>query len=195
MYNNPSYFQFNSTIKFQQMFCILSLTEPGRSISSSVYQNISSKFSPDFATDGSWPIHRENTSLTIFSSEREDWPWLEWHLGSRSYVIGISIADRFYDVGDNLENVEIRAGTTSIDARLKENITENEFCGVFKGPGENYRVYIVMCENEIVADYITLQRLDTNSTLVVSEIEIITRENGKYFYCFSSSKYMALTQH
>ena len=161
------------------MFCIV---EPGNSIASSVYQNISSKFSSNFAIDGLWPVHKENASLNMFASAREDWPWLEWHLPGPSYVVGVSITDRFYDIGDNLENIEIRAGTTSINSMLKGKIVANELCGILKGPGENKRVYTVMCENEILADYITLQRMETNSTLVISEIETITRENGKNIF-------------
>ena len=116
--------------------------------------------------------------MNIFSSSREDYPWLEWHLPTRSKIVGISITDRFYDIGDNLENIEIRAGTTSIDTNHRGKIIMNQFCGSFRGPGKNKRVYVVMCKEEIMADYITLQRMETDSILVISEIEIITEQEG-----------------
>ena len=99
----------------------------------------------------------------------------------RSHVIGVSITDRFYDIGDNLENIEIRAGSTSIDSTIMGRIAINELCGILKAPGENKRVHVIMCEKEITANYITVQRMEANSTLVISEIEIITKEEGKFY--------------
>ena len=148
------------------------------SASSSVYQNYTS-FDSKFAIDGIWPVPAENATLNIFASDREDYPWFVWHLHNRSNVIAISITDRFYDIGDNLENIEVRAGTTSIDRNHRGKIEMNDYCGTFQGPGENKHVYVVMCEKEIVADYITIQTMNKNSILVISEIEVITKQNGK----------------
>ena len=142
-----------------------------------MYQNYTS-FASTYAIDGIWPVHAENKSLNIFASSREDYPWLEWHLQNRSIIIGISITDRFYDVGDNLQKIEIRAGTTSIDRNHKGKIEMNQYCGIFRGPGKNKRVYVVMCEKDIIADYVTVQKMETKSILVISEIEIITKKDG-----------------
>ena len=146
-----------------------------------MYLNLTSHFGPDFATDGLWPMQGKNTSLTMFSSKREDFPWLEWHLKKREQVIGVSITDRFYDIGDNLENIEIRAGSTSIDSTLMGRIAVNELCGILKAPGKNKRVHVIMCEKEITANYITVQRMEANSSLVISEIEIITKGKGRFY--------------
>ena len=37
-----------------------------------------------------------------------------------------------------------------------------------------------MCEKEIMADYITIQAVETNSILVLTEIETITKKDCKF---------------
>ena len=75
-------------------------------------------------------------------------------------------------------DVEIRAGIDSVAADASKRIKINELCGTFKGPGVNRRVYTVMCKKEIVANYVTLQIVDTDSILQINELEIIPASKG-----------------
>ena len=112
-------------------------------------------------------------------------PWLQWPLGSRTTMIGITISNPNYNTsnggGENLRNVEIRAGLGHLGPDFKGKISKNEICGKFEGPGDSRRAYTIMCEKEIVADYVTLQILDDNANLQINELEIITKSEGTHY--------------
>ena len=153
---------------------ILPFAYIGDAISSSTFEDDRAKWGPQLAIDGQW----SEISRDFFSSKSEDFPWLVWHLSSTTKIIGITVSDRNKGSGENLKMVEIRAGKTSVSSRVQGKITDNELCGKFEGPGENNRVYTIMCGNPILAKYISLQILDKNSTLQINELELITDAQG-----------------
>ena len=104
-------------------------------------------------------------------------PWLQWHLPAKTKIIGLTISTPYtYIGGEQLRNVEVRAGATNVDSSLKGRIAVNKLCGKFTGPGANRRAYTIVCENSIPADFITLQTLKNNATLQINELELITSE-------------------
>ena len=68
-----------------------------------------------------------------------------------------------------------------IDTRFRGKIETNKLCGKLGGATNDRRVYVVMCEDEIDAEYLTIQIMATNAKLELNEVEIITIDEGKVF--------------
>ena len=151
-------------------------TDTGSAIASSTYLNDTARWGPENAIDGLW----SSSPGYLFRSNEEDMPWIQWHLPKSTNVAGIMISNRNSDGGELLKHVEIRAGSAFLDQSLgfTGKININELCGTFVGPGSDRRVYTVMCEKEILADYVSLQILDLKATLQINELEIITKAQG-----------------
>ena len=159
----------------------LFLTVKGNAISSSVYKDQSSKYSPRFAIDGLWVTR----SYNIYTSKREKLPWLQWHLPNQTLIFGVSLSDEYgispFDNKthkDGLINIEVRAGISSLSASYKGKITINKLCARVEVRGGEDRVYPIVCENSILADYITVQVIDDNAILQINELEIIENSEG-----------------
>ena len=146
----------------------------GKATASSTYKDNDDKWGPHNAIDGLW----SDTTTYFFSSKKEHMPWLQWRLHNQTKIAGVVISNRNQMGGENLVDVEIRAGIDSVAADASKRIKINELCGTFKGPGANRRVYTVMCKKEIVANYVTLQIVDTDSILQINELEIIPASKG-----------------
>ena len=151
-------------------------TATGTAISSSTEDDKSDKWGPQFAIDGLWP----HTADNLFVSKTENTPWLQWRLPrSQTHLAGIVISNPNNGDADSLKNVEVRAGNQSLESDFKGEITINQLCGKFDGPGGKNRVYTIMCTDEIVADYITIQIKNKNAKLQLNEIELVTISRGR----------------
>ena len=114
----------------------------------------------------------------MFSSKTEHFPYIQWHLANRTKIRGIVISNPNRQGGENLKDVEIRAGLAYVDDSATGKLRLNDYCGRYEGPGSNRRAYTIMCDKDIEADYITLQILDNNATLQINEMEIIKASEG-----------------
>ena len=76
-------------------------------------------------------------------------------------------------------NFEVRAGMTSLPEGHEGKITINQPCGKIEIRGGEDRVYPVVCDNSILADYVTIQVIDDNAMLQINELEIIIDNDGK----------------
>ena len=92
---------------------------------------------------------------------------------------GVKITNRKDCCGSRLSDVEVRAGNTALQSNFTGKITANKICGKFEGPGRNGENYTIDCEEEIMAEYVTIQIIDDNALLNISEIQIQTGYNGK----------------
>ena len=146
----------------------------GNFSSSSIFDDKSQHWGPQYAADGKWSKNNEG----IFSSKTERMPWLQWQLPEKENVVGITISTPSVE-GELLRNVEIRAGTTKLEAGYRGKISTNTFCGKFSGPGGNRRAYTILCESKILADFISIQMLEENSQLQINELELVTSSTGK----------------
>ena len=150
--------------------------ETGTAISSSTKNDDDDTWGPKNAIDGLW----SDTDGLLFQSKEENMPWIQWHLPNTTSVAGIMISSRNRHSEGYLKHLEVRAGTSFVEADFTGKMKINDLCGTFDGPGKDRRVYTIMCEKEIKADYVTLQILDLNSILQVNELEIITKSQGTY---------------
>ena len=166
---------------YNQLF-IICLTEeiaeePTSITSSSTRQDQEAEFGPQNAIDSHWANDRYN-DYKSFASKTESMPWIQWRLPNRTNIMGLVVsmphADGPYDLGaSNFKNVEIRAGLEKIDSKARGPLTANTVCGKFDGPGVNRRAYLIVCDKNIVADFVSVQLLDNNATLSINELEII----------------------
>ena len=92
-------------------------------ISSSVFENDTNRFGPQFVLDG--VISR--TVKEVFHSELEDYPWLQWHLPRQVNMLGITLTTRSDCCGERLRDVQIRAGKNSIDKNVKGPLNFYDF--------------------------------------------------------------------
>ena len=143
---------------------------PGVAIASSINQNNYYKWSPQYATDGLI----SNGDEDFFHSNNESNPWLQYHLPKKMVVTSVVIANRKSCCGNRLNHVEVRAGMEGLEHGFRDNITINEICGTFEGPGEDGVEYTINCSLPIMANYITVQILDTYSILQINELRVIT---------------------
>jgi len=136
--------------------------------SSSSYNN---DFLPDFAIDG-FPPNQDIGNSNGFHSAQEDYPWFQLNLVSPQTVTGVLILNRIHCCGERLENLEIRAGMTPVDAGFRGKLVVNKKVGEFAGPGVTGETYTIEFDEEVTAQYITLQLTDPNSILQINEIKV-----------------------
>ena len=154
----------------------------GSAIASSVYKDQRDRYSPRFAVDGDW----SSRSYNVYTSKIEKMPWLQWNLPNKTRIKGISISNE-YGISkfrnnthkSDLVNFEVRAGMTSLPEGHEGKITINQPCGKIEIRGGEDRVYPVVCDNSILADYVTIQVIDDNAMLQINELEIIIDNDGK----------------
>lgn len=142
--------------------------------SSSIFDDKSNIWGPQFAGDAIWSTSNEN----LFATYIEDMPWLQWHLPDKAKVAGITISTSRFE-GELLKNIEVRAGFSALNSNFKGKIKVNKFCGKFIGPGTNRRSYTILCSDPIPADVITVQTMENKTQLQINEIELITTSEGK----------------
>ena len=141
------------------------------------------RYSPTFAIDGKWATRTYN----MYTSKTEKMPWLQWKLPNRTKVAGVSISSEYgiSKLHDNtthkndLVNYEVRAGLSSLPANYKGRILKNVRCGRIEIRGGEDRVYPIVCDQAIIANYITIQIIDDNAVLQINELEVMDGKDGK----------------
>ena len=158
----------------------------GSAIASSVFKDQRNRYGPRFSVDGEWSTR----SYNIYTSKIEKLPWLQWNLPNRTKVFGVSISNE-YGISqfknnthkNDLVNFEVRAGLRSIPENYNGKISINELCGTIEIRGGEDRVYPIICNKSILADYITIQMIDDDVMLQINELEVIKDADSKRYYC------------
>ena len=140
-----------------------------------MFENNTKFWGPEFVIDG---VISHNVK-SVFHSELEDYPWLQWRLPRQVKLRGITITTRYDCCGDRLRDVEIRAGKMATKDGYKGPLKLNELCGKFPGPGETGKEHTITCGQTITSDYITIQILDDRAILALNEIRLETVSHGK----------------
>ena len=92
------------------------------------------------------------------------------------YVSGVEIVLRYNNMKYTLErfqNIEVRAGMTSVPDGLKGRITVNTKVGFFPGPASNGQTFIIKFDKRVLAKYITLQNIGEDVFLEINEVTIL----------------------
>ena len=141
---------------------------------SSIKDNDADVFGPQFANDGLTSAYDHN----IFTSSREDYPWIQWELPRRIRITGVSIYIRYnyyFGIG------EVRAGLDPVNSTMRgDNITSNDLCGTLQDAKRTRYMYSVKCNSTILARYITVQISQTSSTLVINELKYTTQPRALF---------------
>ena len=159
---------------------LISILVPGSALSSSIRRNQKPNYGPQFAVDNMWSfdcVECENT----FISKKEDSPWLQWHLQLKRNISGVRIS--FSKVVDNKQSSKTYIIRTANDPVLFKNnrvLAKNDVCGklIVDFPVDERKVYTIMCNKNLLAEYITIQSVDKSTTLAINEIEIIYSNEG-----------------
>ena len=128
------------------------------------------KWGATFAYDKNVSVESEG----FFQSKNESYPWIQIFLNPKSplSVSGIHLYNRVDSHGDRLRNIEVRAGMNVVPLGFSgSQIQENSVCGHFAGPGEDGGEIIVKCDSPIMANSITIQKLETG-ILHINEIKV-----------------------
>lgn len=97
-------------------------------------------------------------------------PWLEVKLPSPVLISSVTIVNRINGYWERLRNVEVRAGMAPVPEEFTEyergntvdkQLAVNSRCGHFAGPASRVIMdHVIIFEQPILAQYITLQMLD-----------------------------------
>ena len=178
----------------------------GSAIASSVHKDQRMRYSPTFAIDGKW----ETRTYNMYTSKKEKMPWLQWKLPNRTKVAGVSISSEYgiSKLHDNtthkndLVNYEVRAGLSSLPANYKGRILKNVRCGSIEIRGGEDRVYPIVCDQAIIANYITIQIIVASDQNIRDLVKILNRDGYhqkpqkviKSFLVLSSEKFLKRCQ-
>ena len=151
---------------------------------------LSENTAPWFAIDGKYEA--------IFHSQEGEYnPWLQAHLLNTTLVETITIVTRLegpydFEYGD-FKDVEIRAGTMSLDLAFQGSIVVNDICGYYLGPGVNSAIYTIKCDQAIESDYITIQLMSNEpTTLQLTEVLVNEfKETGRILIDNSNHKFFS----
>merc|ERR1719206_48905 len=152
----------------QQRSAVTVPIQVAEATSSSLFNN---DFLPEYAIDG-FPPNQDHRNTNGFHSRPEDYPWFQLKLVSPQTVTGVLILNRIHCCGERLENLEIRAGMTPVDAGFRGKLVANKKVGKFAGPGVTGQTYTIEFDEEVTAQHITLQLTDPNSILQINEIKV-----------------------
>ena len=151
-----------------QHFCHL-ITEK-YALASSINLNDESHYGANFAIDGKL----SSSHIGCFQSQAMHHPW---HMTIFNHIItltGIKIHRKYDSDSGSFNNIDVRAGKIAIPDNYSGNITQNELCGTFVGPGVSDNVIKVSCGTPIKANVVTLQMMDQgDQTLQLDEVEFI----------------------
>ena len=117
------------------------------------------------------------------SATNEDHPWLQIHIPTQATIKAVTLVNRGVRAkrsvgGEELQNVEVRAGSSPLPPGHSGPITINTVCGTFAGPGVTGENHTITCNTPIVdADYVTVQIMEIG-TLTLNEVLLETV--GKY---------------
>jgi len=153
------------TLPSEKILHAVGIGQEGRAKSSSWYGDV---YFPVFAIDGKI----STTFEYFFHSARENYPWFQLWIPEGN-VTGVTIVPRYdYDT-QRFQNIEFRAGMTTVVDGFKGRLTINEKVGFFTGPavpGENYTITF---DTTVLAKYITIQRMQESSVLEINEVTLL----------------------
>ena len=150
-------------------------------MSSSILRNQKQNWGPQFAIDGVWSSERHE----IFASKKEDFPWLQWHLPVKRNLSGVRVS--FSNVGETKKSSKtfiIRIANDPVLFKKNRVLVKNEVCGklIVDFPADDRKVYTIMCQNTLLAEYVTIQSVEKSMTLGINEIEIISAHDGNLYF-------------
>jgi hypothetical protein len=128
-------------------------------------------YGPGLALDGLYSDDNE----TLFKSNVEDYPWIQWKLPSP-----VSINSIIINFGGSMQDIQIRVGNNSVGTSFRGKINVNTICGKFDGPSKAGEDYTIACKEELLATHVTVQILDDMASLEVNEITIESRALGRF---------------
>ena len=122
-----------------------------------------------------WFAIDDSLNISCFVSNKEMHPWYQLTLPEERMIHTVTIYNRKDMLGENLRDVEIRAGFDDATKGQYPLSQINKKCAFFKGPGETGKHYEFPCEDgSIEAKYVTIQILATEPEhLQIREIELI----------------------
>ena len=85
-----------------------------------------------------------------------------------------------------LPNIEVRAGMAATPAGFDGKIEVNTRCGAYEAPTEAGGEFDIMCEEPILANFITVQMLNDDSVLPIDELKILKDANSKLVLNFKT---------
>ena len=113
------------------------------------------------------------TNFDFFGSQMEDNPWLEVSM-PEGFIKGVEIVTRWGCCADRVKNIEFRAGRESVPIGFKGRLTSNTKVATFVGPADaNFQTYRVDFNHNVLAKFVTLQRIGTGVSLEINEIRMI----------------------
>ena len=153
------------TLPSEKILNAVGIGQEGRAKSSSWDGDV---YIPVFAIDGKISTIFEY----FFHSKRENYPWFQLWIPEGN-VTGVTIVPRYdYDT-QRFQNIEFRAGMTTVVDGFKGRLTINEKVGFFTGPavpGENYTITF---DTTVLAKYITIQRMQESAVLEINEVTLL----------------------
>ena len=88
-------------------------------------------------------------------------------------MTGVTIVPRYdYDT-KRFQNIEFRAGMTTVVDGFKGKLTINEKVGFFTGPAAPGQNYTILFDKTVLAKYITIQRMEENTILEINEVTLL----------------------
>lgn len=119
---------------------------------------------------------------TVFVSQLENHPWLEVKFPSPVLISSVTVFQHQDGFRRGLRNLEVRAGIEPVPDGFTVNdrgqngnkkLEANSRCGYFAGPADRFipEGHVIMFDKPTLAQYITLQILDTEH-LQVNGIKI-----------------------
>ena len=147
---------------------------PGTLLASSIHRNQKEKWGPQFAADSLWV----NENYSIFLSKIEDFPWIQWHLSTKTNISAITVSIANHGTVLDSRIYEIRVGYYPTSPGTKGKVLTNTICGKFLSSGNHRRVHTVTCATNILAEYLTVQIIENASKMAINEIEIIPTSEG-----------------
>ena len=112
-------------------------------------------------------------NLHFFHSKTESNPWLELSM-PEGYISGVEIVTRPVCCADRVRDIEVRAGMDPVPSGFKGRLTINTKVDTFDGPADaNLKTYHINFERDVLAKYVTLQRIGGPFTLEINEVKMI----------------------
>ena len=113
-----------------------------------------------------------NTTNEFFLSKQENYPWFQLQLASEITINGINISMAVNYTHTGWE-VEVRAGSTSVESGFNQKIDINTVCRKFV-THKSIQKYNIICNAPIISKFLTIQVIRKQSVLGMDEVETIT---------------------
>ena len=127
--------------------------------SSSTYEDSAEFFGPELAWDGTKTFFSDG----FFKSKVENNPWFRIDYSPSAELYGMIIRNRKDCCGEELRNVEVRAG-------MSPDMNTNPVVGTFKGPGVSNSDHYVDFGGKIAMKHLRFQIIGSGATLQINGI-------------------------